>query len=242
MLDSTRGIVFHKTRYGDSGAVVKIYTEKFGLQSFIVRGLFSRKSNARAALFSHLSILDLVVDRKENKPLHYIREAGLHLNLTSLSTDIGRSSLVLFINELLYRCIKEEEPNPALFDFILTVLQILNEPDVSLRTFHLLFMIKLTRYLGFSPAISKIASGGVFDMEEGLFMTSEPMHAYFISGPPAAALEQLQSAGFHRLNEIAINSTVRDELLDRLLDYYRLHVPGLGEMKSVRVLQEVLAE
>ncbi|MEA5110643.1 DNA repair protein RecO [bioreactor metagenome] len=240
MLISTHGIVFHTTRYADSGAVVKIYTEKFGLQSFLVKGLYSRKSKLKAALFSHLSILDLVIDHHGHRNLHYIREASVYIPLQRLQDDMSRSSLVLFINELLYKCIREEEPNPALFSYLVTVLQLLNEPGISLHSFHLLFMLRLTRFLGFSPRFAKAGSGEFFDMEEGLFLDSEPMHRYFISGPPAEALERLQLLEFQDLQGFEIPRSVRDTLLDRLIDFYRLHIPDLGEMKSVKVLQEIL--
>lgn len=240
MLISTRGIVFHTTRYGDSGAVVKVYTEQLGLQSYMVKGLFSRKSKLKSALFSHLNVLDLVVDRRESKSLHYIREAVTHMPLHLLHDDMARSSLVLFMNELLYKSIREEHPDPALFNFLITVLQILNEPEISLSSFHLLFMLRLTRYLGFSPRIVKVDGGGIFDMEEGLFMDSEPMHRYFIAGPPAKALEELQMKDFHNLGTFEPGRSTRDALLAHLIDYYRLHIPGMGEMKSVAVLREVL--
>lgn len=192
-------------------------------------------------MFGHLTILDLVIERREHKSLHYIRELNINQAQTDLSNSISRSAIILYINELLYKCVKEEECNKPLFKFITTSIQKLAEKEIPLQAFHLLFMLKLTRFLGFSPRLSKTDAGNFFDMEEGLFLDSEPLHRYFISGKPAAALEQLQGMDYDDLKSFPIPTTVRDELLESLLDFYRLHIPDMGEMKSVKVLRELLA-
>lgn len=241
MLHTTRGIVFHTTRYSETSAVVKIYTEDFGLMSFIVKGLYSRKSKLRSAIFGHLALLDLVVERHEHKSLHYIKEVNLNRLVPDFSESMTRNSVVMYINELLYKCVREEECNRPLFVFIINALQNLGNRELPVQAFHLLFMLKLSSFLGFMPRLSKTDAGSFFDMEEGLFLDSEPLHRYFISGKPAAALELLQAMDYDDLKNFSITAPVRDELLERLLDFYRLHIPELGEMKSVKVLQEILA-
>ncbi len=192
-------------------------------------------------MFGHLTLLDLVVERREHKTMHYIRELNFNQAQTDLSNSISRSAIILYINELLYKCVKEEECNRPLFGFIATSIQKLADKDMPVQAFHLLFMLKLTRFLGFSPRLSKTNAGSYFDMEEGLFLDSEPLHRYFISGKPAAVLEQLQGMDYDDLKNFSIPTVVRDELLESLLDFYRLHIPDMGEMKSVKVLRELLA-
>jgi DNA repair protein RecO (recombination protein O) len=241
MIQTTRGIVFHTTRYSETSAIVKIFTEESGLMSFLIKGLYSKKSKIRSAMFGHLTLLDLVIESREHKSLHYIREVGINKFATDFQQSISRSAVVLFINELLYKSVKEEECNRPLFEFINSSLQQLGNNGIPVQAFHLLFMLKLTRFLGFLPRIAKTDAGSFFDMEEGLFLDSEPLHRYFISGAPAAALEQLQAMDYQDLKEFTITKPVRDELLERLLDYYRLHIPEMGEMKSVKVLQELMS-
>ncbi|MBL7905447.1 MAG: DNA repair protein RecO [Bacteroidales bacterium] len=241
MLQSTRGIVFHTVRYSDTSAVVKIYTEDFGMMSFLVKGLYGRKSKLRAAMFGHLSLLDLIVERQEQRQIHYIREAVPDHSVPDWSGNMSGSAIILYMNELLHKCIREEESNRPLFAFLVSVLQKLALPGISLQAFHLLFMLKLTSYLGFAPRLAKADAGSFFDMEEGLFLDSEPLHRYYITGPAANALEKLQLIEFEDLNAFRISPDVRNELLERLLEYYRLHIPEMGEMKSVKVLQELLA-
>lgn len=241
MIQATRGIVFHTTRYSETSAIVKIFTEESGLLSFLVKGLYSRRSKIRSAMFGHLSMLDLIIETREHKTLHYIREINVSQPTIDFQDSMSRSAVVLFLNELLYKSVKEEESNRPLFGFIVTSLQFLANRSVPAQAFHLLFLLKLTRHLGFSPRIAKTDAGSYFDMEEGLFLDSEPLHRYYISGPPAQALEQLQMMEYSDLIAFSIERKVRDELLDRLLDYYRLHLPEMGELRSVKVLQELLA-
>lgn len=238
---TTKGFVFHVIRYADTGAIVKIYTRDFGLQSYMVKGLFSKKSKLRSALFGHMSMLELTVNHQANRSLHYIGEAWPCKDIHFISDDMARVSVMMFINELLYKCIKEEEPNPGLFGFIDQWIDNLNKPEIPLPVFHLQFMLRLTAHLGFSPRFSKVTSGNYFDMEEGIFLDSEPLHRYYISGPAALLLEKLQLTDVTDLSTISVTREVRNELLDRLIDYYRLHIPEMGEMKTVRVMQEVLS-
>lgn len=209
--------------------------------SFLVKGLYSRKSALRAAMFGHLALLDLIIERREHKSMHFIKEVSLNRSVSDFKESMTRNAILLYINELLYKCIREEECNKPLFGFIVTAMHNLERQEISLQAFHLLFMLKLTGYLGFAPRLAKTDAGSFFDMEEGLFLDSEPLHRYYISGKPAAALEKLQVMDYDDLKDFRIPASVRNELLDRLLDYYRLHIPEMAEMKSVKVLQEILA-
>lgn len=237
----TRGFVLHVTRYAESGAVVKIYTEQFGLQSYMVKGLFSKKSKLRSALFGRMNLLDLVVDKHEKRSLNYIKEASLYKNYLALPEDMSRMAVLMFINELLYKCIREEEANFAVFRFIEESISLLDNLNIPVAMFHLKFMLNLTSYLGFAPRFSKTTADKFFDMEEGIFMDSEPLHRYFIGGDSASLLEKIQITDYHELNQITEKKEVRNELLMRLIDYYRLHIPEMGEMKTVGVLHEVLS-
>ncbi|MBW6491408.1 MAG: DNA repair protein RecO [Lentimicrobium sp.] len=241
MQSRTRGFVFHVIRYSDSSAIVKIYTENYGLKSYLVKGLYSKKSKLRSALFSNMNMLELIVNHRENRGLNFIGEAIICKNIQLITDDMSRSAVLMFINELLYKCIKEEEPNQNIFSFIETTLDSLSNSEIPIPLFHLLFMLRLTKFLGFAPALSKVSDGGYFDMEEGIFLDSEPLHRYYISGQSALLLEKLQLSDFNSLKEIVFSVEIRNDLLDRLIEFYRLHIPEMGEMKTVRVLHEILS-
>ena len=241
MLTKTRGIVFRTTRYADNSAIVKIYTESSGLMSFMVKGLYSKRSKFRPALFGHLSLLNIEAEMRERNNLNFFKEVSSFDNTLYAGTDMARTTVLIFMNELLYKTIREEEANPALFNFLLEALHWLHTPDMPMQAFHLLFMIKLMHFLGFHPGFSRTPENKFFDLEAGLFLSSEPAHKYFISGSPAEALEKMSTMKYEDLMGFSLPREVRDELLLSLIDYYKLHLPEMGELKSLKVLKEVLS-
>ncbi|MDY0342531.1 MAG: DNA repair protein RecO [Lentimicrobium sp.] len=240
MLTKTRGIVFRTTRYADNSAIVKIYTESSGLMSFMVKGLYSKRSKLRPALFGHLSLLNIEAEVREGKNLHFLREVAPYDNTLYAGTEMTRATVLMFMNELLYKTIREEEANPALFNFLMETLHWLHTPAIPMQSFHLLFMMQLMQFLGFQPAFNATSAHKYFDLEAGLFLSSEPAHQYFISGAPAQAFEKISSMKFGDLPGFSLQREVRDDLLISLIDYYKLHLPEMGELKSLRVLKEVL--
>ncbi|MBV2246119.1 MAG: DNA repair protein RecO [Lentimicrobium sp.] len=241
MLTKTRGIVFHSTRYGDHSAIVKIYTESSGLLSFMVKGLYSKRSRLRPALFGHLSLLNIEADIREGKNLHFLKEVAPYDNTLYADTEMTRVTVLMFINELLYKTIREEEANPALFNFLIETLHWLHTPAIPMQSFHLLFMMQLMQFLGFQPALKTTSAHEYFDLEAGLFLSSEPVHQYFISGAPARAFEEISSMKFDDLPGFTLQRGVREDLLISLIDYYKLHLPEMGELKSIKILKEVLS-
>ena len=241
MLVKTKGIVFHSTRYADHSAIVKIYTESSGLMSFIVKGLYSKRSRLRPALFGHLSLLTIEAEVREGKNLHFLREVDFYDNTLYAGTDMTRATVLMFMNELLYKTIREEEANTYLFNYLMETLHWLHTPAMPMQSFHLLFMMNLMQYLGFKPAFNTASPGGFFDLKAGLFMSSEPAHQYFISGSPAQALEKMSAMRFEDLVGFSLPPEVRNDLLNSLIDYYKLHLPEMGELKSLKVLKEVLS-
>jgi DNA repair protein RecO (recombination protein O) len=241
MLQSTRGLVFHVARYSDSSGLVKIFTEEVGLQSCIVKSLYSRNSKIKPALFGHLSLLDLVIDNKPGRPIQYIREASVNRFYHEISDNIARTSVMLFINELLYKAIKEEEANTSLFEFIEYTLECLNNKEIPANLFHLLFLIMLLEHLGFGPSTSLETNGEHFDLLTGIPVEDDPKHSYVISGNLLQLLRQMTRMDYTDLVNFSAPRKVRFDLLNTLLDFLRIHIPEMAEIKSVKVLHEILS-
>ncbi|MBE9480196.1 MAG: DNA repair protein RecO, partial [Bacteroidetes bacterium] len=144
MLFKTRGIVFHQIKYSESSVIAKIYTELFGIQSYLIKGVRNKKSKIKSALLQHLSIVDLVVYHKEKSNIQYIKEIRSEYQFTSIPFDIRKSSIAVFINEILYKSIHEEEANQNLFDYLLNSIKLLDMITKRFVDFHLLFTIGLT--------------------------------------------------------------------------------------------------
>jgi DNA repair protein RecO (recombination protein O) len=240
MLHKTKGIVFQQTQYSETSLILKIYTADFGLQSYIVKGIRSKNSKTRLALFQPLNLLDLVVYHRENKTINFLREVKVDIPYQSIQVDMLKRSILLFLNELLVKSIKEESANKPLFDWLYHSLTWLDLSEKNLVNFHLIFMVQLTRMLGFYPKKSVTSDLSIFDLREGQFVNKAPEHPEFISGETATQFADLLKTTLETPANLQINTADRRKLLDALVVYYRLHIPGFTEMKSVKVLKEIL--
>lgn len=236
MLHHTRGIVLHQVRYSETSLIVKIYTELFGLQSYMIRGVRGKRSNVKAAQIQHLALLDMVVYHRENKDIQNIRELKTAFQFSTIPFDIRKSSIVIFLNEIIYNVIREQEPNPALFQYLFGALQNLDTLEKDISGFHLRFLVQLTRYLGFFPRNNYSSRNPVFDLQEGLFTNQSLHHLLFIEEPLSRYFSAL---AFEETGTIPIPIEQRNELLDYILRYYSLHVAGMKPVKSHIVLQTV---
>jgi len=240
MLHDTRGIVFQQFKYAESSIIVKVYTENFGLQSYIVKGIRSKKAKLKSALFEPLNLLDLVVYHKERKDLHHFKEVKVGFVYQSIPVDFVKRSLLFFLNELLYRSIREQTPNKRLFEWLYNALTWLDLSGGNITNYHLVFCIQLSRFLGFYPKKEPQLKTDVFDLQEGQFLNKIPEHPQYLKGSLVDLLSQLQDASFESSGNIKIDNNDRRKLLETLMMYYRLHLPGFGEMKSIEVLRSVL--
>ena len=152
MLHSTRGIFLHKINYSESSLIVKIYTEKFGLQSYMLKGAKRKKKQNTVNILQHLALLDMEVYHRPKSNLQKIKEYKLHKPFQSIPYRIQKSTLALFINELIMKTIGGEEAAPELFGFLYDEIDLLDRTDGSVADFHLNFMAKYSSLLGFSPS------------------------------------------------------------------------------------------
>jgi DNA repair protein RecO (recombination protein O) len=240
MLHKTKGIVFHYVQYSESSIIVKIFTEEFGLQSYIVKGIRSKHSKTKLALFQPLNLLDLIVYHKENKSINYLQEVKVAFPYHSIPVDMLKRSISMFLNELLVKAVKEEAANKPLFDWLYHSLTWLDLSEKNLMNFHLIFAMQLSRMLGFYPKKPTEKDWVSFDLREGSFSKSTPEYGEYISGEIAAKFANLIETTLETPANIQLTNTERRQLLDILLAYYRLHIPTFGELKSVKVLKEVL--
>ena len=218
MLAKTTGVVFRFVKYGDTSIIVNIFTSQFGLQSYIVNGVRSKKG--KIALYQPLTLLDLVVYHKETATIMRIKEAKCIYPFQQIQTDVRRTTIALFIEELINKSIKEEAHAGELCDFLIQSLVTLDKIDKP-ENFHLIFMVLLSRHLGFQPqSASEVLGGRVMDFEE------------------EKNLELFLKADYH--SEISLTNIQRRNILDALLRFYSMHVENFGTMKSLSVLREIL--
>ena len=237
---STQGIVIHHLKYSDSGIIAKIFTKEAGLHSYIVKGVRKEKSKTKAAWFQPLTLLDLVVLHSDKRTIQYIKEVAISQALNQISIDIRKSSLSIFIAELMYKSIKEELSNKQLFDFLQTTIVKLNEINIGFAIFHLWFAINLTKYLGFYPQ-KNYSEDSYFDLSEGVFSSLKPEHELHLNKNISKLLFSLMELNIEELHNFNISKTDRKILLESLFIFYKIHISNFGTMKSHLVLEEVFA-
>jgi DNA repair protein RecO (recombination protein O) len=241
MLHKTRGIVLKTTDYADNSIIAKIFTQKFGLQSYLINGVKKPKAKIRLNMLQPLHILDLVVYHKPNGTIQRISDARSEPILQSIPYDIVKSSLVLFINEMIYKSLKQEHEDEIMFEFIAKSIELLDHSEKGIANFHLIFLMKLTRFLGFYPDMSYADSTSFFDLKNGVFVHNQPLHLFFIEEKYLADWLQILRNSMDDFLEIKLNSASRKYLLQKVIDYYSLHIDSMGEIKSHVILEEVLS-
>lgn len=222
MIQKTRGIVFRFTKYGETSIIVTIFTELFGIQSYIVNGVRSKSAKNKIALYQPLTLLNLVVYHRERANLERIKEIQCYYPYQQLTVDVKKSTIGMFIVELLNKTVKEESHVQDLFDFLSDSLIAIDQLSDRVENAHLIFMIKLSRHLGFGPQFAnEIVGGSVTDEET------------------EKALAALLIADFDDV--VPMTNVQRRSILDLLLRFYADHLETFGEMRSIAVLKEILS-
>jgi DNA repair protein RecO (recombination protein O) len=237
MLTKNNSIVLSKLKYRDYDLIVKCYTQERGVVSYILRGVLrSKKGQSKTVYFQELSQLQIEENYKPTQSLHAIKEVKFNYIYKSLHTNIYKSAIVLFLSEILSNVLKEEEKNEDLFHYIETALKYLDNED-QFSNFHLLFLLKLTRYLGFQPENLK-TDYPYFNLESGVFEDANNGR-YSISGENLTLLKCLLGTNFDALYSVKINAKQRQEFLNMLLYYFELHLGSFKKPKSLQVLNDV---
>ncbi|TWO33864.1 DNA repair protein RecO [Seonamhaeicola sediminis] len=239
MLITTNAIVLSKLKYKDYDLIVKCYTEQLGVVSFLLKGVLkSKKGNTKAAYFQLLSQLQLVIQYKNNRSLQIIKETKLNHVYISLHSNVLKSSIVMFLAEVLFGALQEEEQNKTLFSYIENTLLWL-DAQTNFANFHLLFLLNLTKYLGFYPDTTN-TEAYFFNLSEGQFEIKKTNN-HSISGENLTLLKQLLGITFDDLSSVQISSKQRQSFLNMILLYFELHLGNFKQPKSLTIFNQVFS-
>ncbi len=241
MLKQSRGIVLNFIKYSESSIIAKIFTEEFGLQSYVVKGIRGKKSKTKIALFEPLTQVEIVAYQKENKSIHNLREIRVSYAYQSIPFDVTKRAILFFLDEILIKTIKEESPLKDLFEWLSHALTWFDLKEENPLNFHLVFMMQLTRFLGFYPKKDPTSNYQFFNLESGQFCSSRPNNPNYLSDETAMHFNLLHESSFEDAAKLELTSLQRRKLLEALIIYYKLHFPGFGEIKSVKVLKTILS-
>ncbi|ARV09548.1 DNA repair protein RecO [Winogradskyella sp. PC-19] len=238
MIIKSHIIILSKIKYKDYDLIVRAYTKHRGAVSYLVKGgLKSTKaSRSKSVYFQPLMQLSVEENYKPNQSLQYLKDIKLSYIYKTLHTNVYKSAIVLFLSELLSNILKEEEQNEDLFHFIEIAFQYLDN-DEHYANFHILFLLKLSRYLGFQPDDSQ-GQSNFFNLQSGSFEAFST-GSYSVSGKNLTLLKQMQGINFDALSSVMMNAKERQDFLSMLLLYFELHLEGFKRPKSLTVLSEV---
>jgi len=241
MLHKTRGIVLYSLPYSDTYAITLIYTEEFGRVAYLTSQSKSRKTKVPRSLFHPLAILDLEVEHQNLRDIQRIKEIKIHTPLVALLTDPVKSALCIFLAELISKVVREEQTNRLLFDFLLQSIKVLELTNASPANFHIVFMIRLSRLLGFYPDATGYQKGMFFDMRNGVFTRNKPIHLDFLSPDESAVFFNLLRMSYENMSAFRFSGRERQMIIHRILEYYRMHLSDFPEIKSLEVLHDVFS-
>ena len=232
---STQAIVLSAIKYSDADLIVTCYTESDGIKTYHVRGVLkSRRGKFKASSFLPFTQLDIVARHRNKGTMEYLNETKISVPYSTLHTDVIKSSLVMFLSEVLKGVIREEEANPALFSFLQNALIDMDKRE-NVANFHLYFLLALTRYLGFFPDAN--SQGTYFNMLEGVFQ-NERTNAYCVQNEASARLFSVLN-NLNSILDLPLSKTLRKEFLTLLLTYYKLHVEGFRQPRSLKILEQL---
>ena len=240
MIIKTRGIVFKAIKYSESSMIVDIYTEEKGLRKYIISGVRSKRAKVSASLLQAMTLVDLVVYHRDDKPMTRIKEIRPAFIYQTIPFNIQRGAVGLFMIEVAQKAIREAEENSPLFQFLFDSFCYLDRTEQSVANLHLHFLLELSTFLGFMPGEFYSTEQPYFNLKDGVFVPYAPTHRHYLSPEDSAVLYQLLEVPQRECHRVSLNRALRHSLLRNLLIYYQLHIENFPTINSHTILQEVM--
>lgn len=239
MQAKTTGIILHQVKYSDSQSIVSIYTREFGRMSYMVRGANRKKSATRSALLQPLSIVEIDVSHNPKKDIQSIKDIRIAIPFYHIPYDPVKNGLALFMTELLQKTLKHSENDKELYNFIENSVCQLDKCEEGIGNFHLVFMVGLAHRLGFAPDMLNDNGYKFFDMMNGIFERSQPLHAHFLEGKQAETFKSIMELDYDCLNSLPMNRIQRAGVLTNFVEYYKLHLTDFQSLHSIEVMHKL---
>ena len=239
MLHKTRGMVLNTINYNDKYVLSTVFSEDFGCVTYMVAKTKGKSTKVPRSLFSPMALLAMDVDHQPLRDIQRVREVQPILQFYSIQNDMKKTSLVFFLSEFLTRVLKDISDSKLLFDFLEHSAQILEMTNNSIANYHLVFILKLSKFLGFYPNLEDYELGQYFDLLNGEYVSVRPLHQHYINQQESFALSRLHRITFENMHRYGFTQQERMNIINRMLEYYRLHLYDFPNLKSLDVLHEI---
>lgn len=240
MIVRTKGIVLSHIPYKESSIICKIYTEELGIKSFIVHNVRSKKNSNNTIFLQPLTLVDLDIYHKAKATLHRIKEHRITIPFHSIPFNQNKRAVTFFVTEALEKCLKEEHANSDMFAFLSQAIELFDSQGHYSENFHIFLLFFLTKYLGFFPhSVENEGDDRYFDLREGKYCLIPPFHQNFLDQEDTKIWKEISEKGDKLLTNYKIDRLHRKIVLDKLLEYYALHIPAFGEFKTLNILQQL---
>lgn len=239
MTEKFDGIVLRTLKYNDSMMIVDVYTRQCGRLPFLAPVSRSKRSKVRSVLFQPLSMLSFTASCRRGRQLSRISDVQPYAMYSSIPFNIVKSSIALFLAEVLAYSLREEEGNETLYDFLDSSFMLFDNLENGYADFHIVFLSQLLRYIGIYPNMDDYAAGRYIDLLQGCVTAEQPLHAHFLMPQNAGFFVELLCTGFDSMHALSLNRELRGAYLAILIEYYRLHIPDFPKPKSLDILKEL---
>lgn len=239
MIEKFDGIILRTLKYNDSLMIVDTYTYQCGRLSFLAPVSRSKRSKVRSVLFQPLSLLSFTASCKNGRQLSRINDVQPYEMYSSIPFNVVKSSIALFISEILVHSLREEEADNSLYDFLNSSFMLFDKLENGYADFHIVFLSQLLRYIGIFPNVLDYVSGDYIDLLQGCIVHDQPLHAHFLIPENSRFFVDLLNIGYDSMHTLSLNRELRGRYLAILVEYYRLHIPDFPQLKSLDILKEL---
>lgn len=237
----SRAIVLHTLRYNDEQLITDLLTEEMGCISMIVRISHSKRAAVHHTLFQPLAILDIEWEHRPKANLQRPKAVQVGIPFVSIHSDVYKMSIAMFVAEMLHCAIHDEPDWRTIYNYVVRSVQWLDMCEKGYSNFHLVFMLRLTHFLGFMPNTEEALPTDFFDLRSSCFVHSQPPHPDFLKPQYATLIPKLLRMRYDTMRFFKFTGAERTRLLEHINTYYRLHIPNFPELKSLSILKQLFS-
>ena len=237
MLTKTQAVVLRTVKYGENKLIVDLLTEKEGRVSCAIGIAKTQRGKLKKQFFQPLTILEVELEIRPRQQLHHLCDARLCVPYTSLPFDARKLSISLFLAEFVHYSTRDEQQNVLLYRYVANSLEWLDQCTGDFANFHLVFMMRLSQFVGFAPNVDDYREGCLFDLRAASFTAVTPLHPDFLSAADASRINTLLRMNYGSMHLFRMSHDDRNRIVEVIIRYYRLHIPAFPELRSLEVVK-----